>query len=219
MKQLTLFTVLLLFSFLSYGQKVADTYPFDMQSIPESIQIIDGFMGIQQIIEAEDQSQDELYQLLSRWIAQNYKRGDYVTDLDSKTSIIVKGNNTMMVEYVQFSKSSGMSKVSEKITNDHTITFDIKDSRIRVTVIPNDMKLYFMNFNPNTFAQYEDYVEGNAQVFYNNALAFDPFTKYKRKELKSYNFSFAYLQAFDRWVQSKLISIEKAITNKPNDDW
>ena len=219
MKQLSLFVVFFLFNLISYGQKVADTHPFDMQSIPESIQVIDGFMGIQRVIDAEGKNQDEIYQLLSRWIAQNYKRGDYVTDLDSKTSIILKGNNTMMVEYVKFSKSSGMSIFSDKTTNDHTITFDIKDGKIRMTVIPNDIKLYFMNINPNTFVRYEDFVIGDAQMYYKNALAFDPFTKYKHNQLVSFNFSFAYLQAFNRWSESRMISVEQAINNTTDSDW
>jgi hypothetical protein len=219
MKQLTLFVVFLLFNLISYGQKVADTHPFDMQSIPENIQVIDGFMGIQRVIEAKEKSQDEIYQLLSRWIAQNYKRGDYVTDLDSKTSIILKGNNTMMVEYVKFSKSSEMSIYSDKTTNDHTITFDIKDGKIRMIIVPNEMKIYFMNINPNTLMRYEDFVEGNAQIYYKNALAFDPFTKYKEKQLVSFNFSFAYLQAFYRWGEGRMISVEQAINNKTDNDW
>ncbi len=219
MKQLFFLLALLLFSFLSYGQKVADTYPFDMQSIPKGIEVIDGFMGIQRIIEAEGKSQEEIYQLLSRWVAQNYKRGDLVTDLDRKTSIIVKGNNTMMVEYVKFSRKSGMLKFSDKTTNDHTITFDIKDGKIRMIIVPNEMKLYFMNINPNTLMRYEDFVEGNAQTYYKNALAFDPFTKYKEKQLVSFNFSFAYLQAFYRWGEGRIISVENAMDNKTDADW
>jgi hypothetical protein len=219
MKQLTLFVVFLLINLISYGQKVADTHPFDMQSIPESIQVIDGFMGVQRVIDAEGKNQDEIYQLLSRWIAQNYKRGDYVTDLDSKISIILKGNNTMMVEYVKFGKNREVSIVSDKTTNDHTITFDIKDGKIRMIVTPNDMKLYFMNINPNTFGVYEDFVQSNAQMYYKNALAFDPFTKYKPKQLKSFNFGFAYLQAFNRWAESRMISVEQAINNKTDNDW
>jgi len=204
MKKLLL--VLLFVPLLSFGQELND----------------DG--SITKVVNVE-MSADEIYSKINEWVAETYNSAEAVTQLNSKTKIIIKGNSVLRLK-------SGGSEVDYRLK--HTISISIRDKKYKMdlslgkvtssaaanismkvsdfwlTYGKKKTKDQYLEWSKNQFSKYLSYkgkkLQRNIKKYVVDALD----DNYSGYEFNS--------NTFDKMVNSFFIDIENKV-NAEEDDW
>lgn len=80
-----------------------------------------------------DKNADEIYQLAKEWVAETFNSGKTVTDLDTKTKIIVKGKRQVTLPI--------MKNVSHAYLFNSIITISIKENKFKFDIYDTDITL------------------------------------------------------------------------------
>jgi hypothetical protein len=111
--------------------------------------------GYYKIIKVDSLSKEQIYDRSKEWIALNYKSANDVIQLDTENKIIVKG--VFKIPYLN----------SEQIYN-HSLIFSFKDSRYKVDIILNSMRI---NLSPKITNIENGYLSTNREEVYKRIIS------------------------------------------------
>jgi len=159
--------------------------------------------GYYEIIKVDSLSKQQIYDSSKEWIALNYKSANDVIQLDTENKIIVKG--VFKIPYLN----------NEQIYN-HSLIFSFKDSRYKVEIILNTMRI---NLSTKITNIENGYLSTNREEIYKQIIS-NPL--YQEKNIKT-NFleqfkkmGLSEKKALKEWEKNKTVMLS-SIPKSSND--